>query len=733
MKLSKWDLVPLVLLFVSICIFFLPLFYPTPKLYSTAGYSTSDILHFNFPIKILLSQALKNHTLPIWTDMIGSGFPLIGESQIQSFSIINLILFSLFSTVTAFNLGYVINFMILAFGTYLVGKQAGFSKIVSFLTAFIFTFSGYFIVRFQHYNILPAFCYIPLIYFLARRMISDRKSRTWIFLPILISQSILSGHLQIAFYSLIFFSLLGVLWWVFYKPKNIPKDLILRCFIIITFSVGLSAIQLIPTYEFFSQSSRGGLVNIFGLRTRGLDLRNIAQFFVPYGFGDIRMGTYHITINEQNFWESLNYIGIIPLLLAISSIVFIHKHKFIKIFWILIAVIFFLSLEGNSPLAIIYTVPPLSMFRAYTRFLVYAFLLLAILSGFIIEIIRKYFRKKFILQTIITVGIAAVSIFDVWRFAQSYNPVVATDTVFQPPQTAQYLQKNHPQRIYSLDSEIIWNQTFSKYGWKYPDRFVYLLNMLNPNVNVTFGIPQSSVYSGLLLNKQYMTDSLIHQNMDVDSAANTASLSATGTTMLNFLSVDYFISPYTMTNPTLKHELTVKSPYADVPSVNIYKNPDAKPLYYISHNPIRAETVFEGLTDTLNSSTGSFDAIVEGSPGGGVRKNSRDVITRLLYTDMEKTFAYTSNTPGYFILSTYKYPGWTATIDGKPAPILSGNLYAMAVAAPKGTHTISFKFIPASLYTGAAITAFFSVLYAGFIIAEVNTLLWRNRISRSSS
>ena len=56
------------------------------------------------------------------------------------------------------------------------------------------------------------------------------------------------------------------------------------------------------------------------------------------------------------------------------------------------------------------------------------------------------------------------------------------------------------------------------------------------------------------------------------------------------------------------------------------------------------------------------------------------------------------------MLSELVYPGWQATVDGVPAPILPADLIFRSVALTPGQHEVSFVFQPLVLPVGAAIS-----------------------------
>jgi hypothetical protein len=83
----------------------------------------------------------------------------------------------------------------------------------------------------------------------------------------------------------------------------------------------------------------------------------------------------------------------------------------------------------------------------------------------------------------------------------------------------------------------------------------------------------------------------------------------------------------------------------------------------------------------------------------------------------------TLRAPGMLIIRVNAYPGWHATVDGKPAPLVAADYMFQAVPLTAGTHEVKLTFAPRSLRVGAAISL-------ATLLALLGTLGWslmRNR------
>ena len=97
---------------------------------------------------------------------------------------------------------------------------------------------------------------------------------------------------------------------------------------------------------------------------------------------------------------------------------------------------------------------------------------------------------------------------------------------------------------------------------------------------------------------------------------------------------------------------------------------------------LRDRSVIERPTTAMRSATGAATAVVE--EFGWDRERLR----------------VTSAGPSVLVVASQVFPGWSATIDGRPTPIRPANLAMRAVAMPDGVHVVEFRYRPGSFKLG---------------------------------
>jgi hypothetical protein len=139
----------------------------------------------------------------------------------------------------------------------------------------------------------------------------------------------------------------------------------------------------------------------------------------------------------------------------------------------------------------------------------------------------------------------------------------------------------------------------------------------------------------------------------------------------------------------------------------VFANPAAVPRAFVTYRARPAPPT----ADLLRAmSRHDFDPLAEsfvegdplpfqpGAPRGHAARFVRD-------DEAEVELEATLERPGLVVLADSFYPGWHATVDGRPAPILATNHLFRGVPVEAGTHRVRFVYAPASLRWGAGSSA----------------------------
>jgi hypothetical protein len=96
-----------------------------------------------------------------------------------------------------------------------------------------------------------------------------------------------------------------------------------------------------------------------------------------------------------------------------------------------------------------------------------------------------------------------------------------------------------------------------------------------------------------------------------------------------------------------------------------------------------------------------------GSPGS-VRISEERADRIVLEADLREA--------GYVVLADAFDPGWRATLDGAPAPLLRANLAFRAVSTPGGRHRVEMVYRPRAFWAGAAVSLAALLVTIGLVL-----------------
>jgi hypothetical protein len=205
-----------------------------------------------------------------------------------------------------------------------------------------------------------------------------------------------------------------------------------------------------------------------------------------------------------------------------------------------------------------------------------------------------------------------------------------------------------------------------------------------------------------------------------------------------------FVGPLTLRGASLIDErvnafqsLTL-GPYRLVHSgdVKIYENLRVLPRAFMAR---AAEVVPDDIAARARLADGQFDParaviLAAGAPsevpeGATASASPSAAITAYAPEDVRLA----TQGAGYLVLTDAWYPGWTATLDGAPVPILRADLMFRAVYVPDGAHTVEFRFEPASVRAGLWISAAACAFWAALLGVLAGAAYAARRRSRTLS
>ena len=131
-----------------------------------------DIWDAEYPSQVLMSEAIANHTLPLWNPLMRYGTPAYAVLGTPVWYFITLILAWFGYTPTTVAFSYAIHIAIGGFGMFLLagqelsenGQKSSGKQWAGFLVGLLYCCSGVFIGNAQHIMIIISYAWIPYVF-----------------------------------------------------------------------------------------------------------------------------------------------------------------------------------------------------------------------------------------------------------------------------------------------------------------------------------------------------------------------------------------------------------------------------------------------------------------------------------------------------------------------------------------------------------------------------------------
>ena len=158
-------------------------------------------------------------------------------------------------------------------------------------------------------------------------------------------------------------------------------------------------------------------------------------------------------------------------------------------------------------------------------------------------------------------------------------------------------------------------------------------------------------------------------------------------------------------------------------TVRIYENASALPrAYYVPQIRVVAnpETGLQRLAARLDDPR--VTALVDAAPTSGFLGAPGNALTAaadFVIDEPERVvLEVTAPERGFVFLADEYFPGWSATVNGQPVPILLANHTFRLVEVPKGPVTVEFRYRPRRVWIGALVSGSTLVLVAAALLQQ---------------
>jgi hypothetical protein len=744
-----------------------------PVLLGRATFVHGDALSVSLPLQQVLASALAEGRIPLWSDAIYGGHPLFAEGQGGFAHPLNLLLFGtlprLFDapspgvgagTLYAHGLLHLICGLLAASGTFGLCRALGLGVSASLFAGLALATSQDWLGLSGNSAIALATAFAPFALWAAERWWRRPDLCGSLGLALSLCAMLLAGYPQAVHAVGIFVAVLLLVradraFW--HSPW---RHLATGCLALVAAS-GLSAIQLLPTFELVSESVRAGGVDLVQSGTPLLQLKGLLfsigqRAAVEPGLGSL-------------FVLALSGMGV--------------RAARVPLAWVLATfVLFQLGLADQSPLyrALQGVLPGLDSFRIAHLYSTIGLIGVAVLAGFGFQRIADAGRpsRSLLVQAsgvaAILAGLCLVTHDDAVRPVGYLFPIVAVgitaawtlrgetrllpacwialllveiavlrsplhdfvdlDAVREPPPTVAFLQEQQPDRRDLRVANV--PHFFSYIGFasaSTPDlaRLAGLfLSSMDAGSNLLWGIPSMNANLALELVRRAAVSELIVSEVRGESGG------APGRRFIDAISVGYVVAHNQHRSQPYSAELREVF-YDEDFRFFVLENPYARNrLQLFSARETRWVPDVDAAIAALAGGAEAAGAVLEGSGSAAARElapgpaeddgpSGAAIVTSNISAE-RYTVIVDANEPVHLLVADAPYPGWKARLDGEPVPVLAANVLGKAVAVPAGTHRVELYFAPDSFRWGAWISA--ATLVAGLALVG-----WQIRITRRCS
>ncbi len=757
-------------------------------IFSDYIFARRDIARLYLPVREFVVSSIKNFEAPLWNPYVFCGAPLHASIHHAVFYPLTIIYY-IGDFTRGFSFFILFHIFLCGLFTYIFTRSISISKLGSFLAGFSFMFSGYVMSTICLTTVLSSVTWFPLVLFLFLKSLKKRTLFLPVALGVVLSLMFIAGDPPtfIVTCALLFLYSLYLIIEGFIKKRELDLFIIYSMFAASVAFLLLTAFQIIPAIEYYSQTVRTSM-SWQEASAWSLPYNHILSFIIPY-FNEPAFFSKNFLEGQK--WLDNYYLGIITLLLA-SFALFYSRRK--KITWFLFAMGIFsiaLSLGRYFFLFPIFfkAFPGFSFIRYPVRFLFIFSFSTCVLSGMGFDALKMLFCKgrpekiggAFLIIGFLTAIIAIIFMAipeKIIAFIMHYSGkmfhfdsgFVYAD-LFNLRRSLFYVSsfgvflflfsriKQRKLIIVPILILAVFDLLFTNTDYNFIEDREYFKR---PTKNISFLLRDKSIFrifpspysydmfsvirgeslhkavetsKDLLANNQMMQfgisdawgydSSKLSSNNEMVKLIYLSKL-PNDTNLLNLLNVKYISSHGDLSAYGYKKVSTTEKS-------TIYQNIRYLPRAMLLRNILS----FDNDNDMLDyMSTRKFnpkkevllkeDIILSGSFDRNIRK---DTLSITEYSPRRIAIDVSAKTDAVLLLSDTYYTGWKVYLDGVNEKIYCADFFLRAVLIPAGKHKVEFVYDPWSFKIGSIISSISLLLLILYIAISVLRLTSKKLLS----
>ncbi len=282
---------------------------------------------FGLAVEPYFYHQLKRGILPLWDPTLGTGSAFLGagthhpmflQAHLHLFYPVNLLVLGLMERgqhIPHLVLQYhhLLHYALAGVFAYAYARQLGLGRFAGAVSGIAFMFSGFMLAHVTHWTMVDTMAWLPAVLACLVRADTTRRPRWGALGGLALGMAFLAGHPQLFYHVALATVALGLTLVARRATRGEPWGRLAGILLLVPLvALGISAVQLVPSWEMAVGSHRAGLG--YGWKTSGsLPPAYLAQALLPWGL--LGVAGWRTTVSEYYL-----YPGVLPLVLAIHAL-----------------------------------------------------------------------------------------------------------------------------------------------------------------------------------------------------------------------------------------------------------------------------------------------------------------------------------------------------------------------------------------------------------------------------